>query len=63
MALLGTLGSVYDWGTDGRLRCGTIEDKSEAKGVVSVAEKEGSSDCDVAVPMLTVPTLCAVEQS
>ena len=44
MALLATLGSVYDWETDGRLRCGTIEDKSEAKGVakgvVIVAEKE-----------------------
>ena len=45
------------------VRCGTIEDKSEANGVVSVAEMDGSSDCDVAVPMLTVPTFCAVEQS
>ena len=43
--------------------CGTMEDKSEANGVVSVVEKEGISDCDVAAPILTVPTFCAVEQS
>ena len=63
MALLGVLGIANDWEFDGRLRCCIIEDKSEAKGVVGVAEREGSSDCDVVVPMLTVPTLCAVEQS
>ena len=40
MALLEALGSAYDWGTDGRLKCGTTEDKSEAKGVVIVAKKE-----------------------
>ena len=35
--------NYYDWETDGRLRCRTIKDKSEGKGVVSVAEKEGNS--------------------
>ena len=64
VALIGALGSVYGLEMDGRLRYGTIKDKSEAKGVVSVAEKEGScSDCDVAVPTLTFPTFCAVEHS
>ena len=44
-------------------KCGTIEDKSEANGVVSVVEKEGNSDCDVAASTLMVPTFCAVEQN
>ena len=59
MALLGVPGIINDWEFDWRFRCGTIEDKSEAKGVISVAEREGRSDCDVVVTMLTVPTLCA----
>ena len=57
MALLGVPGIINDCEFDWKLRCGTIKDKSEAKGVVTEAEREGRSNCDVVVPMLTVPTV------
>ena len=54
---------VCDWTSDGNVIWGIIEDSSETNGVVTVAEREGISGCDVFVLTLMVPTFCAVEQS